>query len=208
MEILFTLGLFALVSSITPGPNNLMLMSSGANFGLRKTMPHMLGVALGFTFMVFLVGLGIIQLFDRFPASYEVLKWFSVIYLTYLAYKIAGANITIRQDSEDKTQAEDTLTFCSGFLMQLLNPKAPVAILPIATVQFPAAGISGNIIIIWSVILATMAVGAPSVYMLMGKHLSRFIIQPQSFRLLNSAMALLLFYVAGDIAWNHVILKL
>ena len=91
MELLLTLGAFALVSSITPGPNNLMLMASGANFGVKKTLPHMFGVAFGFCFMLFLVGLGIIQLFDAYPASYEVLKWFSVIYLTYLAIKIARA---------------------------------------------------------------------------------------------------------------------
>ena len=62
-EILLGLTVFALVSSITPGPNNLMLMTSGANFGFRRTVPHMFGVALGFTFMVLLVGIGLVQIF-------------------------------------------------------------------------------------------------------------------------------------------------
>ena len=90
-ELLLALALFAFVSSITPGPNNLMLMASGANFGLRRTLPHMLGVCLGFTFMVALVGAGLMQVFDMVPYSYTALKVASVGYLLYLARKIANA---------------------------------------------------------------------------------------------------------------------
>ncbi|WP_310735035.1 LysE family translocator [Pseudoalteromonas sp. MT33b] len=91
-EMMTALALFALVSSITPGPNNLILMSSGANFGFKRTTPHMFGVTLGFMLMLFLVGLGIMQLFDLFPLSYLILKVFCVVYLLYLAYKIATSN--------------------------------------------------------------------------------------------------------------------
>ena len=90
-DILLGLTLFALASSITPGPNNLMLMASGANFGFCRSVPHMLGVALGFTFMVLLVGLGLVQVFDAFPASYFLLKVVSLVYLLYLAWKIGSA---------------------------------------------------------------------------------------------------------------------
>ena len=90
-DLLAALALFAFVSSITPGPNNLMLMASGANFGFRRTIPHMLGVALGFVFMVLLVGAGLVQVFDAYPVSYTVLKVGSVVYLLYLAWKIANA---------------------------------------------------------------------------------------------------------------------
>ena len=78
-EILTALALFALVSSITPGPNNLMLMSSGANFGFKRTTPHLLGVTFGFMLMLVLVGLGIMQLFDLFPPSYLILKILSLL---------------------------------------------------------------------------------------------------------------------------------
>ena len=91
IEILTGLVAFAFVSSITPGPNNLMLMASGANFGFRRTVPHMLGVGLGFATMVFLVGSGLAQLFAAHPASHLTLKLLSVCYLGYLALKIAGA---------------------------------------------------------------------------------------------------------------------
>ena len=73
-DLILALIAFALVSSITPGPNNLMLMASGANFGLKRTVPHMLGVSIGFVFMVVLVGAGLVQVFDAYPVSYTVLK--------------------------------------------------------------------------------------------------------------------------------------
>ena len=85
IELITGLVAFAFVSSITPGPNNLMLMASGANFGFRRTVPHMLGVGLGFVFMLILIGLGLAQLFDLFPTSYGVLKAISIGYLVFLA---------------------------------------------------------------------------------------------------------------------------
>ena len=77
---------FALVSSITPGPNNMMLMASGANFGLRRTVPHALGVGIGFTLMIVLVGVGLMGLFDLFPWLNTVLKVVSIVYLLWLAW--------------------------------------------------------------------------------------------------------------------------
>ena len=90
-DLLTALVVFAFVSSITPGPNNLMLMASGANFGFLRTLPHMLGVGLGFVFMVVLVGAGLVQVFDAYPVSYTVLRIVSVAYLLWLAWKIAHA---------------------------------------------------------------------------------------------------------------------
>ena len=91
LELLAALSLFALVSSITPGPNNLMLMASGANFGFRRTIPHMLGIGIGFMVMVILIGVGLARIFDAYPASYQVLRVVSIAYLVFLAWKIATA---------------------------------------------------------------------------------------------------------------------
>ena len=91
IDVLSALALFALITSITPGPNNLMLMASGANFGFARTVPHMMGITLGFMVMLLLVGFGLIRVFDAFPVIYSVLKILSLIYLIYLAYKIATA---------------------------------------------------------------------------------------------------------------------
>ena len=90
-ELLTALAGFCFASSITPGPNNLMLMASGANFGFVRSIPHMLGIGLGFVLMVVLVGIGLAQIFDSYPIAHTILKILSVIYMTYLAYKIATA---------------------------------------------------------------------------------------------------------------------
>ena len=82
---------FALVTSITPGPNNLMLMASGANFGFRRTMPHMLGISLGHGFMIVMIGAGLIKLFEAFPILHTIMQVLSVGYLLFLAWKIANA---------------------------------------------------------------------------------------------------------------------
>jgi threonine/homoserine/homoserine lactone efflux protein len=117
-EIVLGLAVFSLVSSITPGPNNLMLMASGANFGFRRTVPHMLGVAIGFTVMVLLIGLGLVQVFDAFPISYQVLKVVSVLYLLYLAWKIG----TAAPAQEDENAAGTPFTFVQAALFQWVNP--------------------------------------------------------------------------------------
>ena len=91
LSLLGPLALFALVSSITPGPNNVMLATSGLNFGFRRTIPHLLGVSIGFTLMVFLVGVGLGSVFQQVPALYTVLKYAGAAYLLYLAWKIANA---------------------------------------------------------------------------------------------------------------------
>jgi len=90
-EALLPLIAFAFVTSITPGPNSLMLMASGANFGVRRTMPHMIGVVLGFVFMAVIVGVGLAQVFVAVPSLHTMLKAASVVYLLYLAWKIATA---------------------------------------------------------------------------------------------------------------------
>jgi threonine/homoserine/homoserine lactone efflux protein len=90
-EILSALALFAFATSVTPGPNNLMLMASGANYGFRRTIPHMLGISLGHLFMVVVLGLGLAQVFTTWPVAHDVLKVVSVAYMLYLAWRIATA---------------------------------------------------------------------------------------------------------------------
>ncbi|MDG1739527.1 MAG: LysE family translocator [Paracoccaceae bacterium] len=119
IDVLIALSVFALVSSITPGPNNLMLLASGANFGFTRSLPHMMGVAIGFTLMVFLVGVGLIGLFDLIPYSYEALKIFSAIYLCWLAWKIANSAAPGSEKSGGRP-----ITFLQAALFQWVNPKA------------------------------------------------------------------------------------
>lgn len=91
LQILLALAAFAFATSVTPGPNNLMLMASGANFGLRRSVPHLLGVALGFGAMVALLGLGVDRLIAEAPRLALALKAVSLVYVLWLAWKIAHA---------------------------------------------------------------------------------------------------------------------
>ena len=132
-ELLSALALFAFVSSITPGPNNLMLMSSGLNFGLKLTVPHLLGVAIGFTTMIVLVGIGVVQLFELYPMSYQILKVVSIVYLLYLAFNIATAKA---QHQSVKGNVKP-LTFVQAALFQWVNPKAWTMALTAISVYSP-----------------------------------------------------------------------
>ena len=96
-DLLTALLTFALVTVITPGPNNFMLMASGANFGFARSVPHMAGIALGFPAMILLVGLGVMSVFDLWPPAYTILRVASAAYLLYLAWKIADRRAEVRE---------------------------------------------------------------------------------------------------------------
>ncbi|MDI3324521.1 LysE family transporter [Pontibacterium granulatum] len=180
----------------TPGPVNLLSLNTGLNAHTRLTFCVGVGSAMLLLFLLFgYTGAWLVS-----PKYQIVIGVLGCIYIAYLAFKVARANVKVSA----RSQPETALTFRSGLIMQLLNPKAPIAILPITTVQFPAADISGISILLWSLVLATIAFGAPTAYMLMGRYLSGWISKPSYFRVLNLGMAVLLFYVAGDIAYSHV----
>jgi len=118
-DIFIALLTFAFASSVTPGPNNLMLMASGANYGLRRTLPHMLGISLGHMVMVFAVGVFLLRVFSQFPALNLALKILSVTYMLWLAWRIATA---LPQDAKAVTGTP--LTFLQAAAFQWVNPKA------------------------------------------------------------------------------------
>lgn len=118
-ELFTGLVLFAFVSSITPGPNNIMLMASGVNFGLARTVPHMLGVSLGHGAMTLILGLGLVQVFNALPWLRTVLTVISVGYLLWLAWKVANA-----APPADAREGAKPLTFLQAAGFQWVNPKA------------------------------------------------------------------------------------
>ncbi|WP_283711090.1 LysE family translocator [Pseudoalteromonas prydzensis] len=186
IELLSALALFALVSSITPGPNNFMLMSSGANFGFKRTVPHMLGVALGFVLMLVLVGLGVMQLFDLFPISYQVLKVLCVSYLFYLAYKIATSHAP---DSSSKAEAKP-FTFVQAALFQWVNPKAWTMALSAISIYAPSK--TFNAILLVGLVFGLINLPCVSSWTLLGQKLQNYLNDPRRLRLFNITMALLL----------------
>ncbi len=177
---------FAFVSSITPGPNNLMLMASGANFGFRRTVPHMLGIASGFVVMVLLVGIGLMQLFDLWPPARTVLTVLSVAYLAWLAWKIAHAAAPGSQTAEGARP----FSFLQAALFQWVNPKAWSMALSAITLYAPGR----EWVAIALVALAFGAVNLPSVsvWAFMGQRLRLWLTSPRRLRAFNWTMAALL----------------
>ena len=195
-ELFLALALFAFVSSITPGPNNLMLMASGANFGFRRTIPHMLGVALGFVFMVVLVGAGLVQIFDAFPISYTVLKVASVTYLLYLAWKIAHAGPV---ESSDSTGTP--MTFLQAASFQWVNPKAWAMALTAISAYAPNQTL-------WAIFLVAAVFGLinlPSVgsWTILGQQMARFLTNPRRLTQFNWLMAVLLVASLYPVIWPN-----
>ncbi len=186
----------------TPGPVNLISLNAGLNGQIHSTMRFSMGVGCAMFILLLLFGYTGAWLTD--PGYQLIISFIGCVYIIYLAYKVASTSVKPMAKS---AEPEHRLDFKSGLIMQLLNPKAFVVILPIVTVQFPAMQISGSAIFIWSLLLAIMAFGAPSSYLIMGNRLGKLIHNPLYFRVLNLSMAILLIYVAIDIAYHHVYLK-
>ncbi len=184
-ELITALVAFAFVTSITPGPNNLMLMASGANFGFRRTIPHMLGVGLGFVFMVVLVGAGLVQVFDAYPLSYTVLKVFSVAYLLYLAWKIATA-----AQPKDAARGGTPITFIQAALFQWVNPKAWAMALTAVSVYAPSQSLGAIVLV--AVVFGAINLPSVSSWTVLGQQMRRVLTNPDRLRAFNVTMAVLL----------------
>jgi threonine/homoserine/homoserine lactone efflux protein len=192
-ELFSALVAFAFVSSITPGPNNLMLMTSGTNFGFVRTIPHMLGVSIGFTLMIVLVGAGLAKVFEHFPLAHQVLKYASCAYLLWLAWKIAtsappGSKPGAKDGEPARTQP---VTFVQAALFQWVNPKAwTMALTAVSAYTLPADPVMSLLV----VAAVFGAINLPSVgsWTLLGTQLRRFLDEPVRLRVFNVTMALIL----------------
>ena len=185
LDLLLALAAFAFVSSITPGPNNLMLMASGANFGLRRTIPHMLGVGLGFVAMVVIVGIGLVQIFDAWPLSYTILKVVSVIYLLYLAWRIANAAAP-----EAGGGAGRPMSFTEAALFQWVNPKAWAMALTAVTVYAPSQTLGAIVLV--AVVFGIVNIPSVGTWTVLGREMRRVLTNPGRLRAFNWTMAALL----------------
>lgn len=185
IELISALILFAFVSSATPGPNNLMLMASGANFGFRRSIPHMLGISIGFMLMVFLVGIGLMQIFDQFPESHLILKVASVGYMSWLAWKIANA-----APPKGAEATGTPMTFLQAAAFQWVNPKAWAMALTAITIYAP----DRSVLAVTLVAIIFGAVNAPSVSMwtVLGQQMRRLLTKPARLQAFNYTMAALL----------------
>jgi len=185
LNVFLAFAAFCFVSSATPGPNNLMLMASGANFGVRRTIPHWLGIGIGFTAMVIVVGLGLMNVFEMFPIIYKILKILSVIFLVYLAWKIANAAPLGETGTVGKP-----MTFLQAVAFQWVNPKAWAMALTAITVYSPSQSIVA--IITTALIFGSINLPSCSIWMFVGRQIHRFLTNPIRMRVFNITMSLLL----------------
>ena len=183
---LLSLFLFMLGTGCSPGPNNIVASYSGFNFGIMKTIPHMLGVILGFTLMVSVLNFGLINIFKIYPLLQEILKISGSIFLVYLAYKISfSKNI-------DKEQKQNPVKFFETFMFQFLNPKGVfVGIICVST--YVESGVNFLNHSIWVISVSFIcAIISINFWTLIGKFLRKFATNEKFIKLFNYAMSVLL----------------
>lgn len=187
LDLLLALLVFAFVSSITPGPNNLMTLTSGVNFGFRRSVPHALGISLGFLVMLLAVGFGVGVVLSAYPQLHLALKIAGGAYLLYLSWKIANA----RTLSDRKAASARPMTFLQAVAFQWVNPKAWVmAVTGMAVYTDPARPFVSVVLV--GVIFAIVNLPCVSCWALFGMAMRRFLADPVRLKWFNIAMGLLL----------------
>ena len=184
-DVLPALALFAFVSSATPGPNNLMLMASGANYGFRRTIPHMLGISTGFLVLMLLTGVGLVRVFEIYPAIYTALTVLSIAYLLYLAWKIANA-----APVKERQATGQPMTFLQAAAFQWVNPKAWAMALTGITVYVADGG--AMMLFAAAVLFASVNLPSVTIWTVLGQQMARFLTNPSRLRMFNWTMAALL----------------
>jgi threonine/homoserine/homoserine lactone efflux protein len=186
-EVFFAMASFAFVMAFTPGPNNVMLTASAANFGFAPSIPHMLGVTLGFVVLVAASGAGLGTLLVAAPSVQTVLKVVGAAYMLWLAWKVANAGAP--GDGGDANARP--LTFLQAAAFQWVNPKGVIIALgAIALYVSPARPIADLLILLTVFGIVTMA--STITWSLFGAALGRLLQDRRRARIFNVCMALLL----------------
>lgn len=186
-SILFAFLTFAFVSSITPGPNNTMLFLSGVNFGFRRTIPHIFGVTIGFAILVLVSGLGLGEVFNKWPWLETILRYVCALYLLFLAWQILRSNHVRSNNIERKKP----LSFLQAVIFQWINPKAWLMAVIGVTTYVPLQHFFLNMLTLIAVYLIFVFFSG-GVWVLFGNWIQRFLDRPQYLRCFNITMAILL----------------
>jgi threonine/homoserine/homoserine lactone efflux protein len=187
VELVAAMAMFAFVTSVTPGPNNMMLLASGVNFGVKRTLPHWLGVSLGHFLMLLLVGAGLESLLKTYPFMYQVMKVLGFAYLIYLAWGVARSGAPKRH-GEEGTQP---ITFLGAAAFQWVNPKAWIMSIAYFSNYMPT---DASLTFVVLTCMMFSAINFPSVglWVLLGAKLSHYLQRSTVRRVFNGTMAVLL----------------
>lgn len=186
-ELLVAASLFALVSLSTPGPNNTMVLTSGVNFGLQRTLPHLMGICIGFGLMQVLVGLGLHTVLGQYPVVLEMLRYVGGAYMLWLAWKLA----TSRAAPNDVAAGARPLGFWGAAAFQWVNPKAWVMCMTAMTAYLPANASVTQVLLLGGMftVLGIPCVGSWAAF---GSSMRKFLQDPLKLRIFNNTMALAL----------------
>jgi threonine/homoserine/homoserine lactone efflux protein len=203
IDFLLPLAAFALLSAGTPGPNNLMLMTSGMNYGFRRSAGHITGVALGFPLMILALGLGLSQLFALVPILEAALKYICAAYLTYLAYKIATAQPNIAESGQMNVSG-NPLSFLQAAAFQWVNPKSWVMATTALTVYALPLSSTINAFAV-ALVFACVGTFTATSWTALGDRLRLFFSNPLRLRLFNAVAATLLLATLVPVFWPSVL---
>tara|TARA_R110000851_G_scaffold100161_2_gene215676 strand:+ start:414 stop:1007 length:594 start_codon:yes stop_codon:yes gene_type:complete len=184
-SVIVALAAFAFVTTVTPGPNNLMLLASGANFGFKKTLPHMVGIVVGLSALTLVVGGGLMALFEAYPILNTWLSILSAAYLLWLAWKIATAAPLKENDGKGKP-----MTLLQAAAFQWVNPKAWAMGLSAITLYAPNKTLVSVLIV--ASVFAVVSFPAISVWAWLGIVVRQWLNSHTRYRVFNISMALLL----------------
>jgi threonine/homoserine/homoserine lactone efflux protein len=186
-QSLYAVLLFSLVMAFTPGPNNMMLASSGATYGIRRTLPHMAGVTVGFPVMILLVGLGLASVLLASPRLQLAMKIVSCAYLLWLAFQIG------RSRSTGETKAAKPMSFLAAAAFQWINPKAWLYAVGAISAYTSGSGTAlYRQVVIIALLNIAVSLGSTTTWTAFGAGIRRFLHTPGRLRAFNLLMAALL----------------
>lgn len=185
LQLLISVAVFSFVTSVTPGPNNTFLLASGANFGIRRSLPYINGIMVGLSVMMLAIGAGLGAVFATFPLIYQVLKWVGFAYIAYLAFLI------VRSTSKTEGGEVAYTGFVKATIFQFVNPKAWIVIASFMASYVPIDAGFGNVLLIGLLFLVTTYPGA-FLWAVFGQVLRGFLADPTKRRWFNIVAAALL----------------
>src|ERR1700722_3207112 len=196
MKLLLAMFSFSLVMSITPGPVNMIILSSGINHGAKKTIPYVSGATAGFTLLLLFIGFGFSQFINAYPFFLTYLAIAGSTYIIYMGYKIASSR------PELKISKKDAPKFYEGFLLQWINPKAWIACVSGASIFSSAA--SYDPFVKFTIIYFIVCYISLGVWAILGDKVAYLLKDHFRLRLLNCTMGLLLMITAGYLCYTQL----
>lgn len=196
MALLLAMFSFSLAMSISPGPVNMIILSSGINYGIRRTIPYVSGATVGFTLLLLFIGLGFFQMIQTYPAFLTYLAVGGSLFIVYMGYKIASSK------PEMEVKQTDVPKFYEGFLLQWLNPKAWIAC--VSGVSFFSSVESYGPFLTFTGIYFLVCYASLAAWAILGDRVSTYLNTPLRLRLFNGTMGGLLIATACYLAYNHL----